>query len=116
VGYEFEQRPDGLPGLSAAYGLKFDGAPRTNSAEDFAGLGAANGFEMAQPPSGGQGCVAHAVGDLHQFVGVGSGVAIGADGGCDGEDGDGSVVVVRPAMLRQPPVAGLIEVGYQGML
>jgi osmoprotectant transport system substrate-binding protein len=29
VGYEFEQRPDGLPGLSAAYGLKFDGSPRT---------------------------------------------------------------------------------------
>ena len=29
VGYEFEQRPDGLPGLSAAYGLKFEGAPRT---------------------------------------------------------------------------------------
>jgi osmoprotectant transport system substrate-binding protein len=29
VGYEFEQRPDGLPGLSAAYGLKFADAPRT---------------------------------------------------------------------------------------
>jgi osmoprotectant transport system substrate-binding protein len=29
VGYEFEQRPDGLRGLEAAYGLKFDGAPRT---------------------------------------------------------------------------------------
>ena len=29
VGYEFEQRPDGLPGLSASYGLKFDGPPRT---------------------------------------------------------------------------------------
>jgi osmoprotectant transport system substrate-binding protein len=29
VGYEFEQRPDGLPGLSSAYRLKFDGAPRT---------------------------------------------------------------------------------------
>jgi len=29
VGYEFEQRPDGLPGLSAAYGLKFNGSPRT---------------------------------------------------------------------------------------
>ena len=29
VGYEFEQRPDGLPGLSAAYHLHFDGAPRT---------------------------------------------------------------------------------------
>ena len=29
VGYEFEQRPDGLPGLSSAYGLKFAGAPRT---------------------------------------------------------------------------------------
>jgi osmoprotectant transport system substrate-binding protein len=29
VGYEFEQRPDGLPGLSAAYGLKFGAAPRT---------------------------------------------------------------------------------------
>jgi len=29
VGYEFEQRPDGLPGLSIAYGLKFDGLPRT---------------------------------------------------------------------------------------
>lgn len=29
VGYEFEQRPDGLPGLSATYGLKFDGPPRT---------------------------------------------------------------------------------------
>ena len=29
VGYEFESRPDGLPGLSAAYGLKFAGAPRT---------------------------------------------------------------------------------------
>jgi osmoprotectant transport system substrate-binding protein len=28
VGYEFEQRPDGLPGLSAAYGLKFDEPPR----------------------------------------------------------------------------------------
>jgi osmoprotectant transport system substrate-binding protein len=29
VGYEFEERPDGLRGLSAAYGLKFDGEPRT---------------------------------------------------------------------------------------
>jgi osmoprotectant transport system substrate-binding protein len=29
VGYEFEQRPDGLPGLSAAYGLHFNGSPRT---------------------------------------------------------------------------------------
>jgi osmoprotectant transport system substrate-binding protein len=29
VGYEFEQRPDGLLGLSAAYGLRFDGPPRT---------------------------------------------------------------------------------------
>jgi osmoprotectant transport system substrate-binding protein len=29
VGYEFEQRPDGLPGLSAAYGFKFNGPPRT---------------------------------------------------------------------------------------
>jgi len=29
VGYEFEQRPDGLPGLSDAYGLKFAEAPRT---------------------------------------------------------------------------------------
>ncbi len=29
VGYEFEQRPDGLSGLSTAYGLKFDGPPRT---------------------------------------------------------------------------------------
>ena len=29
VGYEFEQRPDGLPGLSSAYVLKFAAAPRT---------------------------------------------------------------------------------------
>jgi osmoprotectant transport system substrate-binding protein len=29
VGYEFEQRPDGLPGLSKAYDLKFNGPPRT---------------------------------------------------------------------------------------
>ena len=29
VGYEFESRPDGLAGLEAAYGLRFDGAPRT---------------------------------------------------------------------------------------
>ncbi|HVU48204.1 MAG TPA: glycine betaine ABC transporter substrate-binding protein, partial [Terracidiphilus sp.] len=29
VGYEFEQRPDGLPGLSKAYGLRFKDAPRT---------------------------------------------------------------------------------------
>jgi len=29
VGYEFESRPDGLPGLSAAYSLHFAGAPRT---------------------------------------------------------------------------------------
>lgn len=29
VGYEFEQRPDGLPGLSAAYNLHFNGPPRT---------------------------------------------------------------------------------------
>ena len=28
VGYEFEERPDGLAGLSAAYMLKFDGVPR----------------------------------------------------------------------------------------
>jgi osmoprotectant transport system substrate-binding protein len=28
VGYEFEQRPDGLPGLQKAYDLKFDGSPR----------------------------------------------------------------------------------------
>ena len=27
-GYEFLERPDGLPGLSAAYGLRFAGAPR----------------------------------------------------------------------------------------
>ena len=29
VGYEFEQRPDGLPGLSSAYNLHFKGEPRT---------------------------------------------------------------------------------------
>ena len=29
VGYEFEQRPDGLAGLKAAYGLRFNGSPRT---------------------------------------------------------------------------------------
>ncbi len=29
VGYEFEQRPDGLPGLNSAYGLKFAAPPRT---------------------------------------------------------------------------------------
>ena len=29
VGYEFEQRPDGLPGLSQAYGLRFAAPPRT---------------------------------------------------------------------------------------
>ncbi len=29
VGYEFAERPDGLPGLSAAYGLRFVGTPRT---------------------------------------------------------------------------------------
>lgn len=29
VGYEFESRPDGLPGLRAVYGLRIDGAPRT---------------------------------------------------------------------------------------
>jgi osmoprotectant transport system substrate-binding protein len=28
VGYEFEERPDGLRGLQAAYGLRFAGAPR----------------------------------------------------------------------------------------
>ena len=28
VGYEFEERPDGMPGLEAAYGLRFKGAPR----------------------------------------------------------------------------------------
>ena len=29
VGYEFAERPDGLPGLAAAYGLRFAGSPRT---------------------------------------------------------------------------------------
>jgi osmoprotectant transport system substrate-binding protein len=29
VGYEFQSRPDGLHGLEATYGLKFDGDPRT---------------------------------------------------------------------------------------
>ncbi len=29
VGYEFAERPDGLPGLAAAYGLHFGGSPRT---------------------------------------------------------------------------------------
>ena len=29
VGYEFAERPDGLRGLSAAYGLRFGGSPRT---------------------------------------------------------------------------------------
>lgn len=29
VGYEFAERPDGLRGLSAAYGLNFAGSPRT---------------------------------------------------------------------------------------
>jgi osmoprotectant transport system substrate-binding protein len=29
VGYEFEERPDGLRGLEAAYGLRFAGPPRT---------------------------------------------------------------------------------------
>ena len=29
VGYEFAERPDGLPGLAAVYGLQFAGPPRT---------------------------------------------------------------------------------------
>ncbi len=29
VGYEFAERPDGLPGLAAVYGLHFEGSPRT---------------------------------------------------------------------------------------
>lgn len=29
VGYEFAERPDGLQGLEAAYGLRFEGEPRT---------------------------------------------------------------------------------------
>ncbi len=29
VGYEFAERPDGLPGLEGAYGLHFAGSPRT---------------------------------------------------------------------------------------
>jgi len=29
VGYEFESRPDGLPGLRSTYGLRIEGAPRT---------------------------------------------------------------------------------------
>lgn len=29
VGYEFAERPDGLPGLESTYGLHFQGAPRT---------------------------------------------------------------------------------------
>ena len=29
VGYEFTERPDGLRGLTAAYGLRFEGEPRT---------------------------------------------------------------------------------------
>jgi osmoprotectant transport system substrate-binding protein len=29
VGYEFESRPDGLPGLRSTYGLKIEAAPRT---------------------------------------------------------------------------------------
>ena len=29
VGYEFAERPDGLTGLAAAYGLRFAGSPRT---------------------------------------------------------------------------------------
>ncbi len=29
VGYEFEERPDGLRGLETAYGLRFEGSPRT---------------------------------------------------------------------------------------
>lgn len=29
VGYEFEERPDGLHGLETTYGLKFEGNPRT---------------------------------------------------------------------------------------
>lgn len=29
VGYEFQERPDGLRGLQATYGLKLDGSPRT---------------------------------------------------------------------------------------
>ena len=29
VGYEFEERPDGLHGMEAAYGLRFKGEPRT---------------------------------------------------------------------------------------
>jgi osmoprotectant transport system substrate-binding protein len=29
VGYEFAERPDGLPGLASTYGLRFQGAPRT---------------------------------------------------------------------------------------
>ncbi len=29
VGYEFEERPDGLHGMEAAYGLHFNGQPRT---------------------------------------------------------------------------------------
>jgi len=66
-----------------------------DSAEYFASFGAANGEEMAQiAVAGGQGGVAYAIGDLHQLVGIGSRIAIGADRRSDGEDGHGSVEVM----------------------
>ena len=66
-----------------------------NSAKDFSGASAANGGEMAQAIlSRRQGCIAETIGDFHQFVRVSSCVAVGADGRGDGEDGDGSVVVM----------------------
>lgn len=81
---------------------------KCNSAEDFTSASASNGLEVTQAiVSCRQGCVAYAIGDFNQFVGVCSGVAIGANRRCDGENGDRSVIVVPACYVAASARGGI---------
>src|SRR5579863_9936372 len=73
----------------------------SDSAKDFACLRGANGDKLAEAIVAivisitcGQSGGADAVGDLYQLIRVGARVAIRADSGSDGIDGDGAIMIV----------------------
>ena len=77
----------GALGLKPAEPLVVVPRSERDSAQHFAGFGAANGQEMAQRIIARRQCrVADAVGNLYQFVRVGASIAIGADRRSDGKD------------------------------
>jgi len=86
------------------------GGSESNPAKHLPGLRRPKRCEDSEVRARWQGGRRQKVGDLHQSVGVGALVAIGADRGSDGVDVDCAILIhFTRVMLRRPSAAGLSD-------